>query len=104
MRGCVMIDTPGLPSQSYGTHRRHHDRREDPLLADIHDFPEGTQGTVKEVRAHDDEIWHAIVTWSYKSRNRRIRGVLKPNDLDFVEIIPRRSKYRPEQLSILFSD
>jgi hypothetical protein len=71
------------------------------LLADLEYFPEGTEGTVKEVRAADDEIWHAIVTWSDKIRKRRIRGVLKSNDLDYVEII-RRKTYRPVQLSIPF--
>jgi hypothetical protein len=74
------------------------------LLADLCLFPEGTEGTVKEVRAHDDEIWHAIVTWSDRNRKRRIRGVLKPNDLDYIEIIPRKSKFRPEQLPIPFPD
>ena len=74
------------------------------LLADLDLFPEGTEGTVKEVRAHDDEIWHAIVTWSDKLRGRRIRGVLKPNDLDYIEIIPRKTKYRPVQLPIPFLD
>jgi hypothetical protein len=72
------------------------------LLADLGYFPKGTEGTAKEVHADDDEIWHAIVTWSDKVRKRRIRGVLKPNDLDYVEIIPRKTKYRPVQLSIPF--
>ena len=33
------------------------------LLADLDYFPEGTEGTVKEVRP-DDALWHAVVTWS----------------------------------------
>jgi hypothetical protein len=60
------------------------------LLADLDYFSEGTEGTVQEVRAPDDAIWHAIVTWSDKIRKRRIRGGLKPNDLDYIEIIPLR--------------
>jgi len=40
------------------------------LLADLDLFPEGIEGTVKEVRAQDDEIWHAIVTWSDKARKQ----------------------------------
>jgi hypothetical protein len=74
------------------------------LLADLEPFLEGTEGTVKEVRAHDDEIWHAIVTWSDKNRKRRIRGVLKPKDLDYIKIIPRKTKFRPVQLPIPFPD
>jgi hypothetical protein len=73
------------------------------LLADLDYFPEGTEGTVKEVRP-DAAIWHAIVTWSDKVRKRRIRGVLKPNDLDYIEIMPRKTTYRPVQLSIPFPD
>jgi hypothetical protein len=72
------------------------------LLADFEYFPEGTEGTVKEVRADDEAIWHAFVTWSDKIRKRRIRGVLKPNDLDYVEIISRKTTWRPVQLSIPF--
>jgi len=74
------------------------------LLADLDVFPEGTEGTVQEVRAHDDEIWHALVTWSDKVRGRRIRGVLAPNDLDYIEIIPRKTTCRPVQLPIPFPD
>ena len=74
------------------------------LLADLGLFPEGTEGTVKEVRAHDQEIWHAIVTWNDKGRMRRIRGVLKPNNLDYIEIITRKIKFRPVQLPIPFPD
>lgn len=74
------------------------------LLADLDVFPEGTGGTVKEVCAHDEEIWHAIVTSSDKNRGRRIRGVLKANDLDYIEIIPRKTKFRPVQLPIPYPD
>jgi hypothetical protein len=74
------------------------------LLADLDCFPEGTEGTINEVRADGGEIWHAVVTWSDKIRKRRIRGILKPNDLDYIEIIPRKTKYRPAQLSIPFPD
>jgi hypothetical protein len=74
------------------------------LLADLDYFPEGTEGTVQAVRGEDDAIWHAIVTWSDKIRKRRIRGVLKPNDLDYIEIIPGKIKYRPVQLSIPFPE
>jgi len=73
------------------------------LLADLDYFPEGTEGTVKEVRP-DDALWDAVVTWSDKIRKRRIRGILKPNDLDYIEIISRQTKYRPVQLSIPFPD
>mgnify|MGYP003577324004 CR=1 FL=1 len=74
------------------------------LLADLGFIPEGTEGTVKEVRAHDHEIWHAIVTWSDKNRGRRLQGVLKPNDLDYIEIVPRKKRYHPVQLPIPFPD
>jgi hypothetical protein len=74
------------------------------LMADLDYFLEGTEGTIKEVRMHDDEIWHAIVTWSDKNRKRRIQGVLRPNDLDYVEIISRKAKDRPVQLIIPFPD
>jgi hypothetical protein len=43
------------------------------LLADLDFFSEGTEGTVKEVRAHDERIWHAIVTWSDKGRGEDSR-------------------------------
>ena len=75
------------------------------LLADCGHFLEGTQGVVQQVRAMDASIWHAVVVWRCPVRKRRIQGILKPQDLEFVEAVPpKRRTALPAQLSIPFPD
>jgi hypothetical protein len=75
------------------------------LLADLGQFLEDTEGVVQQIRGEGTSIWHAVVVWRCPFRKRRIQGILKPQDLDFVEVVPqKRRPVPPLQLSIPFPD
>jgi hypothetical protein len=66
---------------------------------------EGTEGVAKAVQNHEAALWHAAVLWRDVVRRRKIQGVLKPKDLDYVEIVPQKYKRIPAaQLAIPFPD
>jgi hypothetical protein len=62
------------------------------LLADLGFFLEGTEGVIQHVRGDDTSIWHAVIVWRCPIRKRRTQGILKPQDLDFVEAVPQKRR------------
>jgi hypothetical protein len=62
------------------------------LLADLGFFLEGTQGVIQRVTDDSSSIWHAMVAWRCPVRKRKIQGLLKPQDLDFVEAVPQKRR------------